>query len=900
MATIQEMQKARELMKTSWLDLKTAVAQARTPVATTPVDPTTGLSKPLEPVVQPTPTAVAPIAPTPVTAEVKTPEPVKTEVASAISPVKPVKQEPVVDYTQAKGRESEITANLDSFKAKWMTPDEIMRASDYQNASPEKKALIEPYLKQQVPTASAMYNAIASKADIPDEQKTSLSYKIANNRYAKANMYSTMTPSQLSSEMTSSKLIQGSQAYEDLKAMNPKLVQDTENLRIVNGSKNNLFTYVNNPDGTTKKVNNLEETFKNDFLDNFAEEIKKMFTVQTPEQIRAIIRTPDVVSAEDNAFEYEGKINEIDKQIEASDAEVEARLAWSGATGNRIALEKSAARDKFNKDRDSMVKEYTRYANKANNLTTQNMTMYTTQQQQQQSQNAAMLPFITDQYKTEQAKIAAEQALQDPATQIEQTMQEFAKMGITAQGNTASKIAEFNTSGLSLPAYITQLRSQFMSKPEYKKALELKEWAMSDTEKMQAQNDFDIKKIKLQDSMKDKNIQRIGGTTENPIYGYFDWEKMITVNAPTQSPAGTYNPKNDSLTTLTLENGKPIKMLSEPANALATLINWNPDVKIDYNNLYREQADQFRLYGKGRSAEQLMKEGIPSLYADPTAKQVTWTTKSQHMTGSAVDLVKPTPATIAKMNSAWFFQPEATKKWDSGHFEYMGAGSTETPIGKLGEYIVDIQPRWVWFSDADAKAFTQSVNKYVNAWDEQAVYQLLRNKILENKNVWPDIYDNAELKSGLENMKSLLTAYKESGGDTSILSNMAETVANKLGTTTDIQLAKSKNQLGVLVADYIRAISGTAASDTEVQRLIGNMPQMKNIDSFNMGLIDNLQNIADRRIQSKLNTYLGSKKDQAPNLFPEFYTSQTQSKQNTQANNSQDAELEALYGSIPN
>lgn len=89
-----------------------------------------------------------------------------------------------------------------------MTPDEIMRASDYQNASPEKKALIEPYLKQQVPTASAMYNAIASKADIPEEQKASLPYKIANNRYMKANMYSTMTPSQLSSEMTNSKLIQ--------------------------------------------------------------------------------------------------------------------------------------------------------------------------------------------------------------------------------------------------------------------------------------------------------------------------------------------------------------------------------------------------------------------------------------------------------------------------------------------------------------------------------------------------------------------------------------------------------------------------------------------------------------------------------------------------------------------
>jgi hypothetical protein len=80
MATITEMQKARELMKTQGLDLKTAVAQARTPVTpanpTTPIpitdtpvtpqpivqapiDTTTGLSKPLEQTTTPTQTPVA-------------------------------------------------------------------------------------------------------------------------------------------------------------------------------------------------------------------------------------------------------------------------------------------------------------------------------------------------------------------------------------------------------------------------------------------------------------------------------------------------------------------------------------------------------------------------------------------------------------------------------------------------------------------------------------------------------------------------------------------------------------------------------------------------------------------------------------------------------------------------
>jgi len=236
------------------------------------------------------------------------------------------KTEAPIDYNKAQGREQDIINNLNTFKAQNMTPEQIMKASDYQNATPEKKAIIEPYLKQQVPTASAMYNNIVAKADIPDEQKTSLPYKIANNRYTKANMYSTMTPSQLSSEMTNSKLIQGSQAYEDLKAMNPKLVQDTENLRIVNGSKQNVFTYINNPDGTPVKVNNLENTFAQDYIDNFGDTIKQMYAVQTPEEIRAIINTPDVVAAQDKATEIELTMNELEKQIDQVDTDVENEM----------------------------------------------------------------------------------------------------------------------------------------------------------------------------------------------------------------------------------------------------------------------------------------------------------------------------------------------------------------------------------------------------------------------------------------------------------------------------------------------------------------------------------------------------------------------------------------------
>jgi hypothetical protein len=34
----------------------------------------------------------------------------------------------------------------------------------------------------------------------------------------------------------------------------------------------------------------------------------------------------------------------------------------------------------------------------------------------------------------------------------------------------------------------------------------------------------------------------------------------------------------------------------------------NPDIQFDLNNLYRTQEDQYRLYGQGRTAEELTAE----------------------------------------------------------------------------------------------------------------------------------------------------------------------------------------------------------------------------------------------------------------------------------------------------
>jgi hypothetical protein len=170
-----------------------------------PTNPQTGLSQPTAP------QSVAPVVPTtppPVTNVTPETTPIVPEVKKETLNPEPIKTEAPIDFTQAKGREQDILKNLESFKSQNMTPEQIMKASGYAEATPEKKALIEPYLKTTQPTASGMFNAIMARQDIPDDQKTSTAFKIAQNRYTKANLYASMTPAQVSQAMTDTKLIE--------------------------------------------------------------------------------------------------------------------------------------------------------------------------------------------------------------------------------------------------------------------------------------------------------------------------------------------------------------------------------------------------------------------------------------------------------------------------------------------------------------------------------------------------------------------------------------------------------------------------------------------------------------------------------------------------------------------
>lgn len=67
-----------------------------------------------------------------------------------------------------------------------------------------KTAEVQP----QPITIGDMYNNLVNRIDVTPEMKALPTYKIAQNRFNKANMLASMTPAELSSEMQQSRIVE--------------------------------------------------------------------------------------------------------------------------------------------------------------------------------------------------------------------------------------------------------------------------------------------------------------------------------------------------------------------------------------------------------------------------------------------------------------------------------------------------------------------------------------------------------------------------------------------------------------------------------------------------------------------------------------------------------------------
>ena len=108
--------------------------------------------------------------------------------------------------------------------------------------------------------------------------------------------------------------------------------------------------------------------------------------------------------------------------MDSIEKDVEKELSGSGATGSRARLEKIARKEALQSEYNSVLKSYTTYANKANNLITQNTSAYEKAYNQKQELVKAQASAAGLKYKNELALSQNQEEFDQKVAQQAETM----------------------------------------------------------------------------------------------------------------------------------------------------------------------------------------------------------------------------------------------------------------------------------------------------------------------------------------------------------------------------------------------------------------------------------------------------------------------------------------------
>lgn len=247
--------------------------------------------------------------------------------------------------------------------------------------------------------------------------------------------------------------------------------------------------------------------------------------------------------------------------------------------------------------------------------------------------------------------------------------------------------------------------------------------------------------------------------------------------------------------------------------------------------------------------------------------------------GKGTQKVATRTVSLSKILSkdGWFFDP--TIGWAK-------PGGSSADLNTLAEYLIDTQPRWQGYSDDDVAAYTKAIKKYAAAGDRPTVIQLFRNQVLKDKENSTLVKNAKFITSMVDQTQELMKKYEQEWGDMNIFNGTVQKVIEKMWSSGNDTLAQIGQNMGMLTADYIRQISGTAAADAEVARLTALLPNTTS--TFNRNTL--LSEWFKKRISTEARTWievtLGKNKEMLDEIFPELSTQQASNNAETPASTS--------------
>lgn len=466
-----------------------------TPVAPMPVAPVT----PIAPIGPP-----APVAPPPNVNQAQHDANVASRQAQiqagtipavGVNTPAPVAQK--ADPTPGINPTTSAQANAESEKIKAQNDAQIALETHKSNLTQQsQKQATQQANNALASDEGAILNTMRTGGIVPEAVKSSPYYQTAQQTYNKLQQYANYSTGDMVTAMNQGAILPGTTVYNEM-MKDPVMKQKIIDAQVYKNA---------NP----APVQEVYANSANDIVANNPTTASYLADgVITFDEYNKATNNPAVVTKIHDVEVKTNKYNTLKAEYDAIETDTKAEYQNKGGSGAYIdSIIADRQKSKYKNlqlasgEVDTANGTLTQLKSQASNLFETNLKLYEMQrteqnqikseQRQVQSQKDMM------QYKSDFEKKQAEIALNDPKTQIQATMDEFEKMGIVSQGNTASKIAEFKTSGKTLPEYISGLRAQFMSKPEYKKAMELKSGALSDSQKLFATQNFEIQKIKLE------------------------------------------------------------------------------------------------------------------------------------------------------------------------------------------------------------------------------------------------------------------------------------------------------------------------------------------------------------------------------------------------------------------
>ena len=182
------------------------------------------------------------------------------------------------------------------------------QAFGYSGKDSGEKAMVDSFWRARNKLDSnSIYQALETGAQVPREATKTSQFEDAVNRKAEVNKYENLNAYQLSKEINSS-LIPGTQAYNDLMAKNPKLVEDANKLSRVNM-------------GVTAR-----QDTKTDYMQMISDYFTKSQVMQEPVTVEKIMNSdPNIASKSSEVQGIDSQITEAKDRLKNIKAEVTER-----------------------------------------------------------------------------------------------------------------------------------------------------------------------------------------------------------------------------------------------------------------------------------------------------------------------------------------------------------------------------------------------------------------------------------------------------------------------------------------------------------------------------------------------------------------------------------------------